>query len=456
MTKRPGKVLILLFFAAMVGAAQSQVVVELDLSKPVTRILFVFDASHSMAEHWQSDTKYRIAVKVLSGILDSLQGQENLEIGLRVYGPKRAPGPDCEDSYIMVPFGKDNFSSIRSVLHGLSPRGTTPIAYSLEQTVSDFPPCSHCRNIVILITDGLEACGGDPCQVSKNLQRKGIFLRPFIVGIGENMQNQFNCMGNYYNATNEKDYRRALQTIVATSLKAASAQINLLDRVGNPTQTDVHVTLYNTVTGTAKYSFIHTLNHKGLPDTLELDPMVTYDVVVQTIPPLRKEAVWIEPGKHTPISLDARQGYLKFISEDEKVVACIIRRSGTGEAIHVQPSERMEKYLAGNYDITVLTMPRMNFSNVEIAADQITQLSIPATGSATLEYSAPVVGSIYMEVAGELLLVEHLRSDETTKTLQLQPGSYITVYRLKSSTLQKDTRQKRFKVEAGETVEVEL
>ena len=452
----PGKVLILLFFAAMVGAAQSQVVVERDLPVPLIRILFVFDASQSMANHWQSDTKYRIAINVLSGILDSLQGQENLEIGLRVYGPKRAPGPDCEDSYIMVPFGTDNFSSIRSVLHGLSPSGTTPIAYSLEQTASDFPPCSHCRNIVILITDGLEACGGDPCQVSKELQRKGIFLRPFIVGIGENMQAQFNCMGNYYNAVNENDYRRALQTIVASTLKAASAQINLLDRFGNPSQTDVHVTLYNTITGTAKYSFVHTLNPNGLPDTLELDPLVTYDVVVQTIPPLRKEAVWIEPGEHTTITLDARQGYLSFISEDEKVFSCIIRRSGTGKAIHVQPSDRMEKYLAGNYDITVLTMPRMNFSNVEIAADQITQLRIPATGAAMLKYSAPVVGSIYMEVAGELLLVEHLRSDNTTETMQLQPGNYIIVYRLKSSHRQQDTRQKQFKVEAGETVEVEL
>lgn len=428
----------------------------------VTRILIVFDASESMAEHWQSDTKYRIAVKVLSEILDSLRGDKEVEIGLRVYGPKRAPGPDCEDSYTMVPLGTDNISSIKSVLKGLSPSGTTPIAYSLEQTISDFGPCNRCRNVVILITDGLEACDGDPCEVSKNLQQKGIFLRPFIVGIGKDMQRQFNCIGNYYSAANEHDYQRALQTIVATTLAETSGQINLLDGHGDPSQTDVHVTLYNNVTGSAKYSFVHTLNENGLPDTLELDPLVTYDVIVQTIPPLSKDAVWIEPGKHTVITLDARQGSLSFINEDQQVFPCIIRRSGTGEAIHVQPSNRKDKYLAGSYDITVLTTPRMNFRNVDIEADIVTQLNIPASGSVTLRQLTPVVGSIYMEMSsdslrvGELLWVDQLRSDQTVQTLSLQPGSYIIVYRPESSTRQKDTMERRFNVEAGQYVEVEL
>ncbi|MBE0647842.1 MAG: VWA domain-containing protein [Bacteroidales bacterium] len=428
----------------------------------LTRILFVFDASESMADHWQSDTKYRTAVSVLSGILDSLQGNKNLEIGLRVYGPKRASGPDCEASYMMVPFGKDNFTSIKSVLQGLSPGGTTPIAFSLEQTVSDFTPCNHCRNVVILITDGLEACGGDPCQVSKRLQQGGIFLRPFIVGIGANMRVQFDCMGNYYNAANEKEYRRALETIVATSLKEASAQINLLDRMGKPTQTDVHVTLFDHVTGTPRYSFIHTLNSQGIPDTLKLDPLITYDVVVQTIPPLRKESVWIEPGKHTTIELDASQGFLRFEQEGERVVPCIIRRGGTGEAIHVQPSNTVGKYLAGDYDITVLTMPRMNFNQIKIAPDVFLQLTIPSPGTVTLKQLKPAVGSIYMEMegdqeeAGSLLWVDQIHPDQPVETRHLQPGNYIIVYRLTSSAQQDDTREKRFTVEAGKNIEVEV
>ncbi|MBN1198612.1 MAG: VWA domain-containing protein, partial [Bacteroidales bacterium] len=407
----------LLLMVVMAGYAQTQAGKETNSSKSLTRILFVFDASESMAAHWQSDSKYRIAVTILSGILDTLQGKKNLEIGLRVYGPKRAEGSGCEASYMMVPFGKDNFKSIRSVLGGLSPDGTTPIAYSLLRTADDFPPCSDCRNVVILITDGLEACGGDPCEVSRTLQQQGIFLRPFIVGIGDNMQAQFGCMGNYYNASNETEYSRALRTIVATTLKGTTAQINLLDKEGKPTETDVHVTLYDHVTGKARYSFIHTLNSNGLPDTLKLDPLITYDVVVQTIPPLRKEEVWIDPGKHSAIELDAPQGFLRFIHSGDEPVSCIIRRSGSGEAIHVQSSDQQEKYLAGKYDITILTTPRMNFNNIQIEPDVVTQLRIPSTGSVTIRQLAPVVGVLYMEMgeSGEkssgYIWVDHLRTD---------------------------------------------
>jgi Ca-activated chloride channel family protein len=428
----------------------------------LTRILIVFDASESMTELWQSDTKYRIAVKVLTEILDSLAGNKNLEVGLRVYGPKRAPGPDCEDSYIMVPIGINNLSSIKSILNDITPGGTTPIAYSLEQTVSDFGSCKECRNVVILITDGLEACNGDPCEVSRRLQKIGIFLRPFIVGIGGNMKSKFNCIGNYYDATDEDNYQHALETIVATTLDDATAQINLLDGAGNPTHTNVHVTLYNNVTGSAKYSFIHSLSKNGFPDTLKLDPLVTYDVVVQTIPPLSKEDVWIEPGKHTSINLDARQGFLSFITENQQVFPCIIRRSGTGEAIHVQPSNRKDKYLADRYDITVLTTPRMNFYNIDIEPDIETRLSIPSTGSVKLKQLKPVTGSIYMLMDGDsvynpdLLWVDHVTPTMAVQTLNLQPGNYIVVYRLLSSTRQMDTVEKRFQVYPGEMVEVDL
>ncbi|MFC2102033.1 VWA domain-containing protein [Bacteroidota bacterium] len=450
-------VLVCLFSCS--GLSQTQTIPDSD--PPLTRILFVFDASGSMADHWQSDTKYGVAVNVLSGILDSLKGTRNLEIGLRVYGPKRASGPDCEASYLMVPFGADNFSTVKSILQRLNPGGTTPIAFSLEQTVSDFLPCSGCRNVVILITDGLEACGGDPCLVSKSLQQRGIFLRPFIVGIGDNMQAQFNCMGNYYNASNEKEYRQALETIVATTLKATSAQINLLDQYGKPSQTDVHVLLYDHVTGAAMYSFIHSLNSNGLPDTLKLDPLVTYDVVAQTIPPLRKNEVWIEPGKHTAIELDARQGFLSFDC-DEQAIPCVIRRSGTGKALHVQQSNAKEKYLAGTYDITVLTMPRMNFNQVEVTPDVVTKLRIPASATVTIKHSKPIVGSIYMELPEAkaenetLLWVDDLSQDMADETRALQPGSYVVVYRLKSSGNQLDTKERRFKVEAGKSVEVVL
>ena len=143
---------------------------EPEKPKPVTRILFVFDASQSMYGRWQSDTKFNIAVRLFSDMLDSLKNQPNLELALRMYGhQKQFPPQDCNDTRLEVPFGKNNITRIKHVLKTTIPKGTTPIAYSLSQATKDFTPCSNCRNIVILITDGLEECWGDPCAVSLEL-----------------------------------------------------------------------------------------------------------------------------------------------------------------------------------------------------------------------------------------------------------------------------------------------
>src|SRR5512140_3815924 len=109
-------VLFLLSVCSVTALAQ-QKVNEKERPKPTTRILFVFDASQSMYGRWQSDTKFNIAVRLFSNILDSLRSQTNLELALRMYGhQKQFPPQDCNDTRLEVPFGKDNISRIKHVL----------------------------------------------------------------------------------------------------------------------------------------------------------------------------------------------------------------------------------------------------------------------------------------------------------------------------------------------------
>ncbi|MEE4257210.1 MAG: VWA domain-containing protein, partial [Bacteroidales bacterium] len=199
-------VLLFLFLLSSTAQAQGQ---QNSKAKTVTRILFVFDASQSMYGRWQSDIKINIARKIMSKVLDSLQNYENLELALRVYGhQKHYPPQDCDDTRLEVPFGKDNFEMIKHRLNSLTPKGTTPIAHSLQKAGRDFPPCDNCRNIIILITDGIEECGGDPCEVSKELQRLGIILKPFVIGIGRNFRDAFDCVGTYFDASSEKQFSK--------------------------------------------------------------------------------------------------------------------------------------------------------------------------------------------------------------------------------------------------------
>ena len=111
--------------------------------KQKTRILFVFDASQSMLGSWDKEQKMKVATRLMSNLMDSLKSVENLEVALRVYGHQfsvAAGDRSCEDTKLEVPFSPNNYDKIKSKLSSLYPQGTTPIAYSLEQTKNDFPP----------------------------------------------------------------------------------------------------------------------------------------------------------------------------------------------------------------------------------------------------------------------------------------------------------------------------
>ncbi|HPS63475.1 MAG TPA: VWA domain-containing protein [Bacteroidales bacterium] len=429
--------------------------------KPTTRILFVFDASQSMYGRWQSATKFDIAVKLFSNILDSLRNQTNLELALRMYGnQKQFPPQDCNDTRLEVPFAKDNSNRIKHVLKTTIPKGTTPIAYALSMAPKDFPPCDNCRNVVILITDGLEECGGDPCAVSLDLQRKGIMLKPFIVGIGKNFRDQFECVGTYFDASDEKEFRNALNVIISRTLNPTTVHVNLIDEYGKPTETNVNMTFYDRISGKVKYNFIHSLNARGVPDTLDIDPLMTYDLVVHTIPPVRKDSIKLTPGIHNIVGVKTPQGFLTFKTSGNstlKYLPCIIRKKGQGETINVQQFDQTEKYITGLYDVEILCLPRIKVSDVQITQNHTTTIETPMPGIAVIQKSTNGYGSLYLENKDDLEWIYNLRDNpQNQETLYLQPGSYRIVFRSKYTTQSSYTLEKPFKVEPGQTINLKL
>ncbi|MFT5185104.1 MAG: Ca-activated chloride channel family protein, partial [Flavobacteriales bacterium] len=274
-----------------------------------TRILFVFDASNSMNGYWERERKIVLATKLLSETLESLGESENLELGLRVYGhqTRHVKGQqDCDDTELVVPIGPDRNLIIKKALERLVPQGTTPIARSLERSAEDFTECDNCRNIIILITDGVEACDEDPCAVSRALQAKGIVLKPFIIGIGidDKFRSTFECVGNYFDAGKEETFKRVLDIVVTQALNSTSVQIDLLDANNEPLETNIPLTIENDETGEIYHNFVHTLNKLGNPDTLTLDPLFTYKVTAHTYPPTIKEGIKLIPGNHNIIGLN--------------------------------------------------------------------------------------------------------------------------------------------------------
>ena len=451
------KILLLssLFFVGSFDAYSQQ------KQEPVNRILFIFDASQSMLGRWQSGRKIDIARKLLYNMLDSLKTMDNLEIGLRVYGHQKSyPPQDCDDTRLEVDFGKSNdvTERIKVKLKMIRARGTTPIAISLEKGAYDFPKTDNSRNIIILITDGIEECNMDPCSVSRLLQREGIILKPFVIGIGldETYKKTFDCVGTYYDASKEKDFETVLQVVISHVLNSTTAQVNLLDESGKPTETNVNLTFYDEFSALAKYNFVHTMNHKGNPDTMSIDPILKYKVVAHTIPSVESELVSLTPGKHTIIPINTPQGVLEVKMQSKEDYQFIIRKSGESATLHVQETNTKQKYLTGKYDIEVLTIPRFTIEDIEIKQSETTTINMPNTGTANILLPSKGYGGIYRFKDNLWEQVYPIDDNMQRIKLYLLPGNYKIVFRSKAAKQYMYTGEKEFKVQSGKSELIKL
>jgi len=451
----------LLVFNLSAVSGQNYQQVEKEKPPPLTRILFVLDGSQSMYGRWQSDVKMNIAQGLLSNLLDSLKDVQNIQLALRVYGHQKTyPPQDCNDTRLVVPFANDNAMRIKNQLRYIKPKGTTPIAFALEQSAGDFPACDDCRNIIILITDGLEECGGDPCAVSRDLQKRGIALKPFVIGIGRNFREAFDCVGTYFDASSEEQFGKALDLVISQALNSTTAQVNLIDAYNKASETNVNMTFYDHVSGQVKYNFIQTLNSKGLPDTLLIDPLVTYDVVVHTLPPVRVDSIKITPGQHTIIPVNTPQGQLRLKMEGTSLssrnLQTIVRHEGSMETINVQQFGQTDNYIVGNYQLEILCLPRIYIDDINIAQSSTTTVEIPVPGIAVIQKTAQGYGSLYVERENELVWIYNFRETPLQESLILQPGRYRVVFRAKYSNRAAFTIEKRFRITSGKTTNVKI
>lgn len=429
-----------------------------------TRILFLLDGSGSMLAGWGETNRISVAKELLTHLVDSLKTNTKLELALRVYGHLyRRSSQNCKDTRLEVGFGKNNHDQIINKLKMIDPKGTTPIAYSLEQGANDFPSSAGYRNIVIIITDGIESCDGDPCAVSLALQKKGIFLKPFIIGIGmgQNFKDQFKCIGEYYDAKDVSSFQKALTRAVNTTLDKTTASVELLDINNKPKETNINVSFINNFTQEPTFDFVHYRDRQGRPDSVQLDPVLTYDVVVNTLPPVVKRNVNLVPGKHNVITIASPQGSLtinqKGSSAYENGVRAIIREKGKQSIVHIHNINESQKYLVGNYDVEVLTTPRRHFKNVMINQDKTTTLSLPDPGLLNLYNNAPGYGSIYEILeTGEQKWVYDLAHNQPRISMALQPGTYKIVFRVDRAPGSKYTATKTVTIETGRSVVVKL
>jgi Ca-activated chloride channel family protein len=372
---------------------------------------------------------------------------------------------DCNDTKLEIPFSANNHELIKKRVSLLRPKGYTPIARSLAQCVNDFPndgPNSTTRNLIILITDGLEECGGNPCEVSQELQKKGIVLKPFIIGLGsdpEVFRKFFSCAGNYYDANTQAEFETVMGVVISQALNATSCQISLLDANQRPMETNVNMTIFDASTGKELYNYYHTMNARGVPDTLFLDPMRKYHILVHTTPTIYEENISLVPGKHNTIALNAGQGDLKLIVEGltkyDRLQA-VLRKSGEMQTVYAQDFNTTKKYLVGTYDIEILSTPPIYKKGIKISQDKTTEINIPQPGKLNLTKTKDYVAAIYYMHEGKTTWVADIDERKFNQVMVMQPGNYIILGRLRSETKTIYTIQKEFTIMSAKVTDYRL
>jgi Ca-activated chloride channel family protein len=429
-----------------------------------TRILFILDASNSMNAEWGGKTRIELAKQHLNKSIEGLRGVPNLEIALRVYGhqsPITATFQDCNDTKLEVAFAANNIDKIKQRVQSIEAKGTTPIARSLEAAAADFPD-TLARNFIILITDGLEACDNDPCVIAKKLKDKGVKVTPFVIGLGMDLSylEKFKCIGTYFDAETSESFNSTLQTVLKKALLNTTVQINLNDITKKPTETNVTMFLYEAGTKNLKYTFVHTINRYGNPDTLVISPEFKYDLVVNTIPMVEKKDITIQKHTHNTIKVDCPQGFIKVqcptCSNGTKEIPVRIMQENIQQTLNVQNLNSTIKYLTGNYDIEILTLPRST-QKIKIQQSKTEVISIIAPGVFDFTFGAEYIAQVFlMKSDSNTEWVLNIDDKSKKGQFQLQPGSYKLVYRSKSQKSSSYTGEKTFKIDSNRTTTINL
>lgn len=185
-------------------------------------VLFIFDASNSMRAKIGAESKMAIAQRVLGELLSETPA--DLSVGLMAYGHSvdKDAANACADIAVLSGLGAQPAPALANVVKSLAPKGRTPIAGALAASAAAFAGKEEDANHVVLISDGVESCDGDPCAAVKSLRESGVKPRVHVIGfaLSADERRQLECIpklgqGLYLAAANAKELKSAFSKVKA-------------------------------------------------------------------------------------------------------------------------------------------------------------------------------------------------------------------------------------------------
>ena len=190
------------------------------LSQTRPDLVIVLDGSGSMLGDVAGRSKMDLARDALAQVLP--ETAPDMRIGLMAYG-HRTRG-NCADIETLVAVGPSG-ASVLAMLDAtgrLAPLGTTPLGDAVRQAAGMLRHTEQPATVV-LVTDGPDSCGADPCALGRMLEQEGVDFTVHVLALGMTAADQraVACLaeetgGLVLAASDADDLARALRETILT------------------------------------------------------------------------------------------------------------------------------------------------------------------------------------------------------------------------------------------------
>jgi Ca-activated chloride channel family protein len=364
-----------------------------DQESPPSMIL-ILDGSGSMLGSIDNKTKIGISKEVISSFLEKTN--PNQPVGLEVYGHRRKG--DCNDIETLISPAVDNHQEILTALDNIKPIGKTPLANTLFKVINHLKKENDSATL-ILISDGIESCGGDLCKVVKEAKEAGVEFVLHIVGfdLGDSDKLALECAakegdGMYFDAENGEQLSEALEKTKESTIGNRAPTLSVrLTKDGN--KHDAVIKVFKS--GENNY-FMSRRTYTGVktnPALFGILPGI-YDIQASPVgtdaETLTRKNVVIKAGELREIEIDFTAGKLSILTtgngEPWDCVVNIYKEGETktaakGRTYNSSSSNPMIKELTtGLYNIKMSPMSiiggdtNYEFKNVEVVAGTISKV----------------------------------------------------------------------------------
>lgn len=402
--------------------------IEQEVSRPEdSQLAFIFDASGSMNAALDGSTRLAVAKDAIDQLVSETA---TFNTSLWAYG-HRLPDSDpetCRDIENLVAFVPDNGDAVVSAVAGLEALGDTPITDAVRTVAESFTAPESGRRSIVLISDGEETCGGDPCALGAELGAAQVDLRIHAIGfaVDDAARNQLSCLadatgGTYADAGDADALDDALADATGNTFGTT-----LRVEVSDPSvDDDPVVQLVDPSTGATLTADAET-GYRGtfFANETVVVPPGTWNVVVATEPTTVLASISFPDGSETVIPIGLGELAINLIEPAGDLGRALAQIKSLGDEDAIATSEFVEDspfpLRSGTYEVRINSSPPFT-TEVTIRVGEVTSIDIEF-GAVDVSTSIDAPQFQILDADGERISGGVGDLDETVR---VPPGDYV-------------------------------